>query len=133
MPEQNKYDQQIESERISAEHCAKIGKTLDIEGEISGQENLRIEGRFNGKISLDKNDVFIEHSAAVKAEIQAKNVYIRGQVEGNVFASEKVHIEKDGQMNGDIFASRISIDDGARFKGSVKIDTSNHEKIQAIF
>ncbi len=113
----------MESEIFPPEKHAKLGKTLDIEGEISGQENISIEGRFQGNISLDQNDVFIEHNATVKAEIHAKNVQIRGQVEGNVFAAEKVHIEKNGRMSGDIFASRISIDDGAQFNGSVKIDT----------
>ena len=122
MPGQNNYEEKRKSDIFPPEKYAIFGKTLDIEGEISGQENISIEGRFQGNISLDQNDVFIEHSATVKAEIHAKNVQIRGQVEGNIFAAEKVHIEKDGRMNGDIFASRISIDDGAQFKGSVKID-----------
>ena len=125
MPEQNKYGRQIEGEIISPEQYVKIGKTLDIEGEISGQENLSIEGRFQGKIFLNQNDVIIEHNATVKAEIHAKNAQIKGRVEGNIFASEKVHIKKNGHMNGDIFASRISIDDGAQFKGSVKINIPN--------
>ncbi len=123
MSGQNNHEKQMESEIFPPEKHAKLGKTLDIEGEISGQENISIEGRFQGNISLDQNDVFIEHNATVKAEIHAKNVQIRGQVEGNVFAAEKVHIEKNGRMSGDIFASRISIDDGAQFNGSVKIDT----------
>ncbi len=122
MPEQNRHDSQI---KVEISQYAKIGKTLDIEGEITGKEHLRIEGRFQGKISLDQYNVFIEHNAFVNAEIHAQNVQIRGRVEGNVFAAEKVHIEKDGHMYGDIYASRISIDDGALFKGSVKIDTSN--------
>lgn len=112
-------------EGFSPEHYTKIGNTLDIEGEISGQENLSIEGRVQGKIRLDQNNVIIQKNAAVKAEIHAKNVQIKGQVEGNIFASEKVHIEKGGHMNGDILASRITIDDGALFNGSVKIDTPN--------
>jgi len=112
-------------EIFSPEHFAKIGNTLDIEGEISGQENLSIEGRIQGKINLDQNNVIIKQNATVKAEIHAKNVQIKGRIEGNVFAAEKVHIEKGGHMNGDIFASRITIEDGAQFKGSVKIDTPN--------
>lgn len=111
------------SEIISPEQYTKIGKTLDIEGEISGQENLSIEGRVQGKISLDQNNVIIKRNATVKAEIHAKNVQIKGRVEGNVFAAEKIHIEKGGHMNGDIFASRIAIEDGAQFKGSAKINT----------
>lgn len=125
MSEQSNHEGQRESERFSPEQYTKIGKTLDIEGEISGQENLSIEGRFQGKIILDENNLIIEHNATVKAEIHAKNAQIRGRIEGNIFASEKVHIEKDGHMNGDIIASRISIDEGAHFKGSVKITPPN--------
>ena len=125
MPKQNNTNRQLEDEIISREQYAKIGKTLDIEGEISGQENLKIEGRFQGKITLNQNDVIIEHNATVKAEIHVKNAQIRGRVEGNIFAAEKVHIENNGHMNGNIFASRISIDDGAQFKGSVKINIPN--------
>lgn len=125
MPEKNTINGQTEAQTITPEHSTIIGKTIEIEGEISGQIDLRIEGRFHGKINLNQKNVFIEHRATIKADIHAKNVHIRGQVEGNVFAAEKVHIEKDGRMTGDIFASRISIDDGAAFKGSVKIDTPN--------
>jgi cytoskeletal protein CcmA (bactofilin family) len=123
MPGQYKPGNPQEQEILSPENYAKIGNTLDIEGQMSGQENLIIEGRVQGKINLGLNDVIIQKNATVKAEIHAKNAYIKGTVEGNVFATEKVHIEKGGHMNGDIFASRITIDDGAQFKGSVKIDT----------
>ena len=123
MTDQNTSNTQIEAEKTPPEQHIKIGRTLDIEGKISAQEHISIEGRVQGTINLDQNDIFIEHDATVKAEIHAKNAQIRGRVEGKVFASEKVHIEKDGHMNGDIFASRISIDDGAQFKGSVKIVT----------
>ena len=124
MSEQNNPEDPRPSDIFSIENYTKVGNTLDIEGEISGQENLNIEGRFQGKIHIEKNNIIINQNATVKAEIHAKNVQIKGRVEGNVFAAEKVHIEKDGLMNGDIIASRISIDDGAQFKGSVKIDTS---------
>lgn len=125
MSGQNNHEGQRESERFPPEQYTKTGKTLDIEGEISGQENLSIEGRFQGKIILNQNDLIIEHNATVKAEIHAKNVQIRGLIEGNIFAAKKVHIEKNGHMNGDIIASRISIDEGAHFKGSVKINAPN--------
>ena len=125
MSGQNNPEVPRQTERFSPEHYAKIGNTLDIEGEISGQENLSIEGRVQGKVSLDQNNIIIKRNATVIAEIHAKNVQIEGRVEGNVFAAEKVHIEKGGRMNGDIFASRITIDDGAQFKGSVKIDSPN--------
>lgn len=125
MSGQNNHEGQRESERFPPEQYTKIGKTFDIEGEISGQENLSIEGRFQGKIILNQNDLIIEHNATVKAEIHTKNALIRGRIEGNIFAAEKVHIEKNGHMNGDIIASRVSIDKGAHFKGSVKINTPN--------
>ena len=124
MSRQPKQEKTKGSNQYNSEKYAKIGKTLDIEGEISGQENLSIEGQFSGIINLELSDVLIEANSIVKAEIHARNVQIKGQVEGNVFAAEKVHIEKNGQMNGDIIATRISIDDGAVYKGLVKIDTT---------
>ncbi len=100
---------------------AFLGKTIDIKAELSGDEDLVIEGKFQGKIDIKDNDLTVEHNAEVDAEIHARNISIRGRVKGNIHAAGKVYIEKDGQMVGDIAAARISIMDGAQFKGSMKM------------
>jgi len=102
---------------------AVVGKTLEIEGDLSGQEDVTIEGVFRGKIELNQNDVHIDTDAEVQAEIYARDVMVKGHLKGNIFAAGKVHIAETGKMSGDIVASRISIGDGAQFKGRVQIKT----------
>lgn len=102
-------------------NIARIGSSLHLKGELSGEEDLFIEGKFKGKIELLNSNLLIGHSAKVEADIQVKNITIEGSVQGNVYALEKVFISEEGQMMGDIIASRISIMDGARFKGSIKM------------
>jgi cytoskeletal protein CcmA (bactofilin family) len=100
---------------------ALLGATIDIKAELTGDEDLVIEGNFQGRIDIKNNDLSVESSANVDAEIRARNVTIRGRVKGNIHASGKVYIEKEGQMVGDIAAARISIVEGAQFKGSMKM------------
>ncbi|MBS3817962.1 polymer-forming cytoskeletal protein [bacterium] len=97
---------------------------ISLDGEITGEDDLTIEGRVHGKINLKQNNLIIEPNAVVEAEIYVHNIIIRGKVEGNLYASGKVTIEKEGQLVGDISASRISIMEGAQFKGSVKMTSS---------
>lgn len=110
------------SEPITPGKGSRLGSSINFNGEISGQENLIIEGKLEGKISFDGNDVVIEKNGVVQAEVKAKNILIKGQVEGNITALEKVVIEKEGRLTGDISSSRLVIEDGAQFKGSVKTE-----------
>lgn len=98
-----------------------IGKSIVIDGEISGDEDLIVQGTVKGKISL-KESLFVEHSGEVEADIETVNVEISGSVTGNIRAAEKVEIKADGRMVGDIKAPRILIADGAVFKGNVDMD-----------
>ena len=98
-----------------------IGKSIVIDGEISGDEDLVVQGTVKGKISL-KESLFVENSGVVEADIETNNVEISGSVTGNIRASDKVEIKSDGRMVGDIKAPRILIADGAVFKGNVDMD-----------
>jgi len=109
--QENKYQQKL----------SRIGASLSFKGDLNGEEDLVIEGQFHGKIDLRNHNLKVEQGGVVKANVQAKNITIEGEVNGNIFASGKVLITKEGQMKGDIFAPRISIADGAQFKGSVKM------------
>jgi cytoskeletal protein CcmA (bactofilin family) len=100
----------------------RLGSTLILKGELSGEEDVVVEGNFQGKINLGSHNLIIEKAGKVSAEIFAANITINGHVMGNIYASEKVFISPDGQMEGDIHASRISIMDGAQFKGSIKME-----------
>jgi len=118
---ENNNDIQSYSESTSPKNAALLGSTIDIKAELTGNEDLIIAGKFKGKIDIKNNDLTVESNADVDAEIQARNITIRGRVKGNIHASGKVYIEKEGQMVGDIAAARISIVEGAQFKGSMKM------------
>jgi len=98
-----------------------IGSSIVIDGEISGDEDLIIQGTVKGKIQLKEN-LFVENGGVVEADIETQTVTISGQVTGNIRASDKVEIRADGKMVGDIKAPRILIADGATFKGNVDMD-----------
>ena len=98
-----------------------IGNSIIIDGEISGDEELVIQGTVKGKIALQEN-LHVENGGVVEADIQTQTITISGQVTGNVAAKEKVEIRADGKMVGDIKAPRITIADGATFKGNVDMD-----------
>jgi cytoskeletal protein CcmA (bactofilin family) len=98
-----------------------IGSSIVIDGEILGEEDLIIQGTVKGKVTLKEN-LFVEQSGVLEADIETQTVTISGQVTGNITAGDKVEIRSDGRMVGDIKAPRILIADGAAFKGNVDMD-----------
>jgi cytoskeletal protein CcmA (bactofilin family) len=100
---------------------ATIGKSLVIKGEVTGSESLYIDGRVEGSISLAGNRVTIGRNGVVAANINAREIVILGKVRGNLTASDRVDIRSDGSLTGDVVAARISIEDGAFFKGGIDI------------
>ena len=98
-----------------------IGSSIVIDGEITGEEDLVIQGTVKGKISL-KESCYVEESGVVEADIETQNVDISGQVTGNITATDKVELKTQCRMVGDIKAPRILIADGASFKGNVDMD-----------
>jgi cytoskeletal protein CcmA (bactofilin family) len=101
-----------------------IGKSVVIKGELSGSEDLTIEGQVDGKIELRENVLTIGPNARIKAQVFAKSVVVLGKVTGNVSASEKVDIREHGSVEGDIVAPRLAIADGAYFRGSIDMQRS---------
>jgi cytoskeletal protein CcmA (bactofilin family) len=98
-----------------------IGSTFHIVGEIHGEEELIVLGSVQGKIIL-KDSLVVEASARVEADLETRSVEIAGAVTGNVTATERVEIKNDGRVNGNIKAPRVTIADGALFRGSVEMD-----------
>jgi cytoskeletal protein CcmA (bactofilin family) len=111
--------------RISASRSsARLGSSLQIKGEITGSEDLQIEGIVEGPISLDGHELVVGPAAQLSSEIHAGEVVVYGKVAGNVHARGRVEITKDGSVTGDLACARISIEDGAHFKGHIEIDPS---------
>ena len=104
---------QIERDKVN------IGKSVVIRGELSGSEDLTIEGHVEGKIELRENVLTIGPNGKIRAEVYAKAVIVLGEVAGNVIASEKVDIRDNGSVDGDITSPRVAIAEGAHFRGSV--------------
>jgi cytoskeletal protein CcmA (bactofilin family) len=100
---------------------ATIGKSLVIKGEVSGSESLYIDGKVEGAISLPGNRVTVGRNGQVAANITAREIVVLGKVRGNVTASDRVDIRSEGSLTGDVTAQRISIEDGAFFKGGIDI------------
>jgi cytoskeletal protein CcmA (bactofilin family) len=119
--EKEEEDKTITPEKAPPRNTTRFGSSFRLKGEMSGDEDLIIEGRFQGKIDLKNHSLLVEQTGKIKAEIRAKNVTIKGSIEGNIYASGKVFISKDGNVKGDIISPKISIMEGAGFKGSVKM------------
>ncbi len=100
---------------------ATIGKSLIVKGEVSGSESLYIDGKVEGAINLPGNRVTVGRNGQVAANISAREVVVLGKVRGNVHASDRVDIRSEGSLTGDVAAARISIEDGAYFKGGIDI------------
>ena len=103
------------------EKAARLGPASLFRGEMTSKEGLLVQGQFQGKIDLPENDLLVAESGKLEAEINVRNVIVRGEVSGNIHASGRITIEKTGRMKGDLSALLISIEDGAQFKGSVRI------------
>jgi cytoskeletal protein CcmA (bactofilin family) len=105
-----------------------IGKSVIIKGELSGSEDLTIEGHVEGRIDLKENVLTIGPNGKIKAEVFAKSVVVLGEVTGNVTASEKVDIRDNGSVDGDIASPRVAIAEGAHFRGSVDMQRAGQQK-----
>jgi cytoskeletal protein CcmA (bactofilin family) len=109
------------SEPAPPKASSRVGTNLIFEGKLSGHEDLDISGQVSGSIDLPLHDLVIQKSGRVKAErVQAKNLFLHGQLEGQVQA-ERIIISETAVFNGDIIASKLSVQSGAKFKGTVKI------------
>ncbi len=100
---------------------ATIGKGLFIKGEITGSESLYIDGKIEGSINLPGNRLTVGRNGQVSASINAREIVVLGKVKGNVAATDRVDIRAEGSLTGDVAAARISIEDGAYFKGGIDI------------
>ena len=106
---------------LNTQEQATLGKSLVIKGEVTGSESLYIDGRVEGSINLPGNRVTVGRNGVVSANISAREIVVLGKVRGNMTASDRVDIRGEGSLTGDVVAQRISIEDGAYFKGGIDI------------
>jgi cytoskeletal protein CcmA (bactofilin family) len=101
---------------------ATIGPSIFIKGDLSGEEDLVIEGRVEGKVDLKQNNVTVGKNGRVSADLFGRVVTIEGEVDGNVFAREQAVLRQSGAVRGNITAPRVILEDGSRFKGSIDME-----------
>ena len=106
---------------------ARLGASIQIKGQVTGDEDLQIDGKVDGPISLRGHELTVGTTAQLNSEIHAGEVVVAGKVLGNVHARGRVDIKKDGSVTGDISTARISIEDGAHFKGRIEIDPTKSQ------
>ncbi len=109
----------------SKEH-AVIGSTIVVRGDLSGDEDLVIDGRVEGKIQFPRHSITIGRNGTIKADIYGKNITVEGTVEGNLYGEEQLIVRHSGTIHGNIVAPRVALEDGAKFKGN--IDMSPKQK-----
>jgi len=110
---------ETEAKRTMDKDVVNIGKSVVIKGELSGSEDLVIEGTVDGKVELSEHVLTVGSHGKLKAEVFAKIVIVLGEVVGNITASEKVDIRDSGSVDGDIVSPRVAIAEGAHLRGSV--------------
>lgn len=110
------------------ERVARLGSSLVVNGTLAGDEDLLIEGRVEGEISLRQNRVTVGEGGVVKADIFAKSIGVAGEVRGNLFGEDEVVIRRSGKVRGNVTAPRVSLEDGAKFKGSIDMQPGSAKK-----
>ena len=121
---------------MSTPGLVNIGANISIKGQIQGDEDLVIEGKIEGTIHLQNHALHLGPKCHVSAEIRAKTITVEGQVDGDIYSSERLEIRKSGRVTGNIVTPRLALEDGARLKGSVDMEREaagqkTRERIQA--
>jgi len=110
---------------------ATIGPSIFIKGDLSGDEDLVIEGRVEGKIDLKQHNVTIGKNGRVRADVFGNTVIVEGEVDGNLFAQLQAILRQSGAVRGNITAPRVMLEDGSRFRGSIDMETREGGKAGA--
>jgi len=111
----------------SSSGVARLGASLHVKGEITGNEDLAIDGSVEGLVHLEDRKLTVGASAKLTADVIAREVVVYGNVKGNLRARDRIEIKKDGSVVGDLTTARIMIEDGAYFKGSIEIDKTGED------
>jgi cytoskeletal protein CcmA (bactofilin family) len=110
--------------------AVNIGPSVHIKGTLSGREDLTVDGKVEGKITLKEHVLTIGANGQIEAALQAKAVIVHGKVVGDITADNRVEIASSGTVHGDVRAPRVAIADGAMFRGSVDMDTGSSSKAE---
>ncbi len=131
-PRKSESDKSFSASRGTAsgrgQEAAVIGRSIQIYGDLRGGEDLRIEGDVTGTVELINSALTIGKEGKVKADVYAKSIAVDGETRGDLYASERVSVHLNARVQGNIVAPRVSIEEGAHFKGSIEMDAKAVEK-----
>jgi cytoskeletal protein CcmA (bactofilin family) len=115
----------VRSSAPAAKSLATLGPGLTVKGQISGDEDLQVEGKVEGPISLKGQRLTVGSAGEIVSDVHAREVIVYGKVRGNLFAEDRVEVKKDGSVIGNITGGRVLIEDGAYLKGQIEIQRNN--------
>ena len=107
---------------------AVLGASIAISGELTGGEDLLVQGRVDGKIDLAQHTCTIGRSGRISADVFAKIIHVEGEVKGNLYGSEQILVHKSGSVNGNLSSPRVALEDGCKFKGAIDMDPQAAER-----
>lgn len=117
-----KESKKVSNNIAAKEGSAAIGASIRIKGDVTGDENLIIQGEIDGTIKVQGHNVTISKTGKVKANIEARQIIVEGSLQGDLNGDEKVIIRESGNVHGNIVAPRVNLEDGALFKGSIEME-----------
>ncbi len=111
-----------QEDKSSESGCTLIGPSISIKGEITGEDDLTVQGQVEGTIDLKKNHVTIGRTGRIKAAVYGRSITIEGEVQGNLFGEERIVLRQSGRVRGDMKAPAINLEEGAKFKGNIAME-----------
>jgi cytoskeletal protein CcmA (bactofilin family) len=111
--------------------CAVIGRSIQINGDVRGDEDLRIEGDISGTVQLKNSNLTIGNEGRVSADVYARSITVYGTTDGDLYATERINVHINAQVRGNITAPKVGIEEGAKFKGSIEMDQDAVDKALA--
>lgn len=114
----------------SAGHPSTLGPSISIKGTLKGSEDLRIEGAVEGTIRFDKQYVLVSQSGRIKADIFASKICVEGEVQGNLHGEREIIILPSGKLEGNITAPSVTLENGAKFRGSIDMEPTTERNKQ---
>jgi cytoskeletal protein CcmA (bactofilin family) len=118
----------VRSSSPAAKSLATLGSGLTVKGQISGDEDLQVEGKVEGPITLKGQRLTVGPAGEIVSDVHAREVIVYGKVRGNLFAEDRVEVKKDGSVIGNIIGGRVLIEDGAYLKGQIEIQRNSGSK-----
>ena len=130
-PRESKPSRHTSTNGAVKDSSAAIGASIRIRGDVTGDENLIIQGEVDGTINVVGHNVTISKTGKVKANINAKQIIVEGVLSGDMAGEEKVIIRQTGNVHGNIIAPRVTLEDGAMFKGSIEMEPGKEELLKS--